>query len=198
MTMSSETARLDSESVGDPARDRTLAQLEAGLEALPAAPRDQGRVAAIVRRDTDGVREVLARARFTPDEGLPGDAWGRGRRPSPDAQLAVIQIDVAELIANGQPLPLFGDNLFLELDLSAANLPAGSQLRAGEAVLEVTPLPHNGCQKLRARFGPDALKLVSMRARRARNLRGIYMRVIEAGIIATGDAVQVLWRPTAG
>ena len=106
-----------------------------------------------------------------------------------------MQIDVAELIANGQPLTLFGDNLFLELDLSAANLPPGSRLRAGTATLEVTPEPHDGCRKFRERFGDAALRLVSRRDLRHLNLRGVYLQVVEAGEIAVGDPVQVLSRP---
>lgn len=195
--MSSPARVLDSHSVGDPGLHRTLDDLTAALDRLPAAPRDRGRVALIVRRVEGGVREVVERARFTPEGGLPGDAWARGRRPHPEAQLAVIQIDVATLIANGQPLPLFGDNLFLDLDLSSDNLPAGTRLRAGGAVLEVTPLPHNGCQKLKARFGDGALRVVSMKERRHLNLRGIYLRVVEAGEIAAGDVVEVERRADA-
>ena len=138
---------------------------------------------------------MLERARITPQSGMPGDSWGRQRHPAPEAQLAVMQFDVAELIANGQPLPLFGDQLFLELDLSLANLPPGSVLRAGTAGLEVSPEPHNGCRKFRERFGDAALRFVSKPELRHLNLRGIYLRVIEAGEIAVGDPVQVLSRP---
>jgi MOSC domain-containing protein YiiM len=105
-----------------------------------------------------------------------------------------MEADVAKLIANGQPLTLFGDNLFLELDLSSDNLPPGSRLRAGSAVLEVTPKPHNGCRKFRERFGDDALHFVSRADLRPRNLRGIYLRVVEEGAAAPGDLVEVTSR----
>ena len=132
---------------------------------------------------------------MTPEAGIPGDAWGRQRHPAPDAQLTVMQVDVAELIANGQPLTLFGDNLIFELDLSEANLPPATRLRAGTATLEATPEPHNGCRKFRERFGDAALRFVSQRDLRHLNLRGVYMRVVEAGEVAAGDPVQVLSRP---
>ena len=105
-----------------------------------------------------------------------------------------MQTDVAGLIANGQPLMLFGDNLFIDLDLSEDNLPAGSRVRVGEAVLQVTPFPHNGCKKFLSRFGQEALHFVSTRRLRNRNLHGIYMRVIEAGEGRPGDEVRVIRR----
>lgn len=105
-----------------------------------------------------------------------------------------MQIDVARLVANGQALTVFGDNLFLDLDLSVENLPIGSQVRIGSARLEVTPKPHNGCRKFAARFGHDALRLVSKPELRHRKLRGIYMRVLEAGATGPGDVVEVLSR----
>jgi MOSC domain-containing protein YiiM len=105
-----------------------------------------------------------------------------------------MQADVARLIANGQPLELFGDQLFLELDLSVENLPPGSRLRLGSATVEVTPMPHNGCRKFQARFGRDAVELVSDPQLRHRNLRGIYLRVVVPGEVAVGDSVAVISR----
>jgi ribosomal protein S18 acetylase RimI-like enzyme len=129
-----------------------------------------------------------------PDAGLPGDAWGRKPERKAEAQISVMQRDVAELIANGQPLSLFGDNLIVELDLSAANLPPGSLVRVGGARLEVTPLAHNGCKKFRTRFGEDALRFVSNPERRPRNLRGIFMRVLQGGEVGPGDLIEVIAR----
>src|SRR5918999_2319823 len=169
---------VDSSSVGDPARFAGLERLEGSLAALPGAAIDRGRVVLLVRRWEGGLRETPERVRLESDTGFPGDAWGRQKEPRPEAQLTVMQIDVAEMIANGQPLTLFGDNLFLDLDLSTPNLPAGSRVSVGDALLQVTPKPHNGCRKFHARFGPDALRFVSRPDLRHRNLRGIYMRVV--------------------
>ncbi len=185
---------VDSSSTGDPARYATLDHLERSLSAMPGAPTDLGRLALLVRRWEGGLRETPERVRLEPDAGLPGDAWGRQKEPRPEAQITVMQIDVAELIANGQPLTLFGDNLFLDLDLSVSNLPTGSRVHVGDATLEVTPKPHNGCKKFHARFGPDALRFVSKPDLRHRNLRGIYMRVVQPGEAAPGDPVEVIAR----
>ena len=188
------TVVLDSRAVGDPARFLPFDELRARLETRPPAPRDVGRVVGLVTRVDGGRREILTRARVTVTGGMPGDAWGRKPDPKPEAQLAVMQVDVAELIANGQPLALFGDNLFLDLDLSAANLPPGTRLRAGGVTLEVTPKPHNGCGKFGARFGEDARRLVIDPGLRPRNLRGIYLRTVMDGELAVGQTIEVVRR----
>lgn len=187
-------AAIDSESVGAPASFQPLAVLEHALAAAPPAPRDAGRVVLLVSRGKGGIRETPAQVAMTPQSGMPGDAWGREPKRDPDAQLTVMQASVARLIAGGQPLTLFGDNLVLDLDLSDANLPAGSRLRAGGVLLEVTALPHNGCRKFRARFGDGALRFASKPELRRLNLRGVYMRVVEAGAVSVGDPVEVVSR----
>jgi hypothetical protein len=180
----------------DPKWHRPLADLESGLGALPPAGRDTGCVALIVRRPNECARVTVQRVRLTPEEGIPDDQWNRGKR-TPDAQLAVMRRDVAELIAHGQPLTVFGDNLFVDLDISTANLPPGTRLRVGEALIEVTPMPHDGCKKFNGRFGNDAFKFVQAPRTRPLNLRGVYWKVIEAGDVSVGDPIYVLRRGLA-
>ncbi len=101
---------------------------------------------------------------------------------------------VGVAIANGQDLALYGDNLVVELSLDAANLPTGSRVRVGAALLEVTAKPHTGCKKYAARFGADALEYISDPIRKNRRLRGIHFRVIEGGEVSTGDRIEVVSR----
>lgn len=184
----------DSTSVGDPSRFLTLAALQGAFAGMPTPSADTGRLALIVRRVERGLREILPSSVLTRESGLPGDAWSRD--PSSDAasQLTLMDVGVATLIANGQSLELFGDQLFVSLDLSTRNLPIGSTIRIGGAVVEVTPEPHNGCAKFRARFGPDALRFVSMGELRHHNFRGIYVTVVEDGEVMAGDVVSVVSR----
>jgi MOSC domain-containing protein YiiM len=189
--------REDHGPAGDASRHLALAELEAGLRALPAAPASTGRLALLVRRRADGVRETPERVLLSPEEGLPGDGWSRRPPRDPHAQLAVMRRDVAELIANGQPLTVFGDNLFVDLDLSAANLPTGSRLRVGAALVELTAMPHDGCLKFKGRFGQDALRFVQAKPTRSQNRRGVYWRVVEPGPAGVGDAIEVVSRGRA-
>lgn len=177
---------------GDPSRHLPLVELEARLDAMAAPPKDAGRVAALFARPGSNQRVAQDRVRLTTAGGMPGDRWSAKEDPKPSQQLATMQIGVAELIANGQSISMFGDNLFIDLDLSAANLPVGTRLRAGSAILEVTPEPHDGCLKFKGRFGSDALRLVARKETRERNLRGIYLTVVEDGDVAPGDPVEVI------
>jgi MOSC domain-containing protein YiiM len=182
---------------GDPSRHLPLTEIHARFATLPSPSKDAGRLCLIVRRRADGVHESLERVPLSPD-GVSGDRWGRRLPLNPDAQLTVIRRDVLELLANGQPITISGDNLIVDLDLSAANLPVGARLRIGEAIVEMTPKPHNGCLKFKARFGDDALQFVQAKATRDQNLRGIYWKVIEPGEVRVGAVIQVLSRPNDG
>ncbi len=178
---------------GDVSKHLSRAALEAALSALPPAPRDAGALVLLVARGASGTRYLPQRAVLTVDGGLPGDRWA-AEKYGPEYQLATAQADFARVVANGQPLMLHGDNLFLDLDLSADNLPVGSLLKLGQATLRVTPQAHNGCKKWVQRFGLPAMQLNLDPAFRSRHLRGIYLQVVEAGEVSVGDLARVVRR----
>jgi hypothetical protein len=188
---------------GDPSRHLDRATLEASIAAL-RAPLDEGSVALMVARGPAGERHLPDEAVLTVEGGMPGDRWASQTKYGPDYQLATARADFARLIANGQALELHGDNLFLELDLSTGNLPPGTLLRAGEALLRVTPVAHDGCKKWVQRFGLCPMQLNLHPAYRALHVRGIYLRVVEEGRVRVGDRVRVVSRgeqrraPSAG
>jgi MOSC domain-containing protein YiiM len=173
---------------------RSLTELQQRFAALRPPPTDTGRLELIVCRHAPGVHEAMTRVRLTVEEGVPGDEWNRRMPHNPEAQLTVMRHDIAGLVANGQPLATAGDNLIVDLDISAANLPVGTRLRIGEALVEVTSKPHNGCHKFAKRFGEDALRFVQAPATRHHNLRGIYWKVVEAGEVSAGALIQVISR----
>jgi hypothetical protein len=178
----------------------TLAQLEAGLDEIRRSPRDSGVLEMIVRRPDVGRREVLETGELSLSDGLVGDNWkerGSSRTPDksshPDMQLNIMSSRVIALVARERARwHLAGDQLFVDLDLSAENLPPGTRLSIGGAVVQVTDQPHTGCQKFVERFGVDALKFVSTPQGRQLNLRGVNARVVQPGVIRTGDVVTRL------
>ena len=179
-------------------RQVTTLELEAGLEHIRQSPKDGGTLELIVRRPAADRREVLAEGQLALDEGLIGDNWrtrGSTRTADgtahPDMQLNLINARAIALISpDAARRPLAGDQLHVDLDLSAANLPPGTRLAIGSAVLEVTAQPHTGCQKFRARFGSDALQFVNSPVGKALHLRGINAKVVQPGTIRVGDAVS--------
>ncbi|HET9509130.1 MAG TPA: MOSC domain-containing protein [Gaiellaceae bacterium] len=182
-----------------PAAERhpTTAELEAGLEHVRGAPADVGRVELVLRRPTEGEREILEAAELTPEDGVVGDRWSRGRRhrpPNPETQLTLMSARAAELVSAGQRQrwALAGDQLYVDLDLSEANLPTGTRLAVGSAVVELTPPPHTGCKKFVQRFGLDAMRFVNSPEGRSLRLRGANARVVERGLVRPGDEIRKL------
>jgi hypothetical protein len=175
-------------------------ELEAGLDEIRDAPRDEGVLQLIVRRPQIDEREILEQAELHLQEGLVGDSWIRrpssktaDGSPHPDMQINVMSARVAALVAlDKSRWHLAGDQLYLDLDLSAENLPAGTQLAIGSAVIEVTPPPHTGCKKFVARFGLDAMKFVNSSVGRELCLRGINAKVIQTGVIRVGNVAKKL------
>lgn len=176
----------------------TTEELEAGLEDIILSPKDNGRISMIVRRPDDDKREVLSEAKFDLVEGLVGDNWKvRGSKSTadgsahPEMQLNIMNSRVIALLAQDQERwQLAGDQLFIDMDLSDKNLPAGTRLALGTAIIEITAKPHTGCKKFAARFGQDAIKFVNSPLGKELHLRGVNARVIQSGTIQVGDAVK--------
>src|SRR5919197_1097232 len=141
----------------------------AGLTEVRAAPRVLGRLQGIVRRPAVDVRESLAEAELDEELGLISTRVLRAIEPDP------------------LRWPLAGDQLYVDLDLTIENLPPGSQLAIGSAVIEVSATPHIGCAKFSARFGSDALRWVNSPVGRIHRMRGMNTRIVESGTIRVGD-----------
>jgi hypothetical protein len=184
-----------------PIRDNRLVEhlsrqcLAAGLDRIRDSPADGGRLVLIVRRPAVGERERPAEAGLDRETGLAGDNWlARGSSRTPDGsadphkQVTVMNARVAELVAGGTDrMALAGDQLYLDLDLSVDNLPAGSLLAVGPVVLQVSEAPHLGCAKFVERFGGEAMRFVNSRVGRQLRLRGMNTRVVVPGVVRLDD-----------
>ena len=174
-----------------PVRELTLAELETGLDHIRGSPRDAGTLDMIVRRPRSGEREVLDRARLDPDEGLVGDRWAEKMPRRPEQQVTLMNSRVIALVARDRARwALAGDQLYVDFDLSEANVPAGTRLAVGDAVVEVTAKPHLGCGMFGARFGFDAVRFVNSPRVSELRLRGINARILSAGDVRVGDPVR--------
>ncbi|HET6854854.1 MAG TPA: hypothetical protein VFH46_21315 [Pyrinomonadaceae bacterium] len=178
----------------------TMQELEAALDHLRGAPKDDGVLQLIVRRPQVDQREVVEEAELDTVLGLIGDSWSRRGSsksadggPHPEMQINIMNARVTALVAQElERWPLAGDQLYLDMDLSKDNLPAGSRIAVGSAVLEVSALPHTGCHKFVSRFGVDAMKFVNSEVGKQLCLRGINAKVVQAGVVKVGHTAKKL------
>jgi MOSC domain-containing protein YiiM len=178
----------------------SMTELEAGMDHLRQSPKDQGTLKMIVRRPNVDEREVLDEGELNTEEGLVGDTWkvrvsvhSKDGKANSNKQITIMNARAIALLAqNEEHWPLAGDQLYVDMDLSDDNLPPGTHLAIGSAILEVSPDPHTGCQKFSSRFGVEAMKFVNSLEGKRLHLRGINTKVIQAGIILAGDVVSKL------
>ena len=178
----------------------SMAELEAGLGIIRQSPDDNGILKLIVRRPKVDERELVNEAELDLEDGLVGDTWKiRGNKHTEDgsanihAQITLMNMRAIALLAQDESRwALAGDQLYVDFDLSEANLPAGSRIAIGSAILEISAVPHTGCLKFSERFGKDAHKFVNSPVGKPRRLRGVNARVVQAGAIQVGDVVRKL------
>lgn len=165
--------------------------LEAGLHHIGQAPATEGRLELIVRRPAVDEREEVEAAQLDVERGLLGDRWGDRPRRSEANQVTIMSQRVISLIAGDRDRwALAGDQLYVDLDVSEENLPAGSVIAIGDAVLEVSQSPHTGCSKFASRFGDEALAWANTETGRRLRLRGMYARVVKGDVIRLGDTIR--------
>lgn len=177
---------------------KELAGLEAGLGHVRESPKGEGVVRLVVRRPAEDAREVLDEATLDSEGGLLGDTWLKGSSglrhdgtPDRNVQVTLMNARSAELIAGSvERWSLAGDQLYVDLSLSVHDLPPGSRLEVGSALIEISHEPHRGCGKFSARFGLDALRFVNSKVGRELNLRGVNARIVEGGVVRPGDAIR--------
>ena len=175
-------------------------ELTAGLRHIQQSPRDYGQLHLIVIRPEDLQRKELASCEVSSRLGVHGDTWANGcwkstedGSPDPDVQVTLTNCRAIDLISGGRDRwALAGDQFYVDLELSDENLPAGTQLSLGTAILQITDTPHNGCGLFQERYGRDAVLFVNSAEGKRLHLRGIYAKVIQDGLVTVGDTVTKL------
>jgi hypothetical protein len=166
--------------------------LETRWHDLLAASPASGTIQLLVVRAGGGTHDTPSRISLDPATGIQGDRWFAGETPDPQTQVSLIDHRVVCTLVGGDAARWHtpGDNVVVDLDLNQAALPAGTRLRLGSAVIEISAKPHTGCHKFRARLGDEALRWVNAHPHRSRRLRGVYARIVTAGEVAVGDRVS--------
>jgi len=173
-------------------------EIVAGMSHVTASPPDGGRVELIIVRPAGGERVLPGSVRVSPEQGVEGDKWVESRGhdtpdggPDPRTQVTLMNARILRLISSEEGrMPLAGDNLIVDLDLSDENIAPGQRLSVGGAVFEVTEVPHNGCGAFLDRYGRDAVKFVNSPEGKRLHLRGLHAKVITAGTVSVGDEVR--------
>ncbi|WP_248583127.1 hypothetical protein [Nocardioides sp. InS609-2] len=181
----------------------STARLAEQMAHLRAAPSGIGTLDMVARRPANGKREVMPEGILDLELGMVGDNWleratsraiATGRHL--DAQVNVTSSRMVGLLAaDDDTRAMAGDQLYVDLDISHANLPVGSRLAIGDpedggAIIEVTAKPHNGCKKFVRYFGREAERFVNSAEGKELRLRGFNARVVSAGVVRRGDSVR--------
>jgi hypothetical protein len=181
-------------------RHRTLEELEAEVGHVRAAPQEAGKIEHLVRRPQPFEREVVQELTFSVRDGVVGDCWStKPSSKTPDGsphkgkQVTLMNARVIALIAGEREhWSVSGDQIHVDLDLSKRNLPVGTRLRVGTAILEVSDAPHIGSEKFQERFGKDALRFLSTKEGLERRMRGMNCFVLHGGTVRKGEAIRVM------
>jgi MOSC domain-containing protein YiiM len=178
-------------------------ELEQGLAEVLDSPPDNGRLITIFVRPAPNERRELTSAQLSPERGIDGDRWvgdsfykSKGGDPDPRCQVSLMNARYLRIIAGEKgAMCLAGDNLIVDFDLSKANLPAGSQLAIGDAVvIQISDLPHTGCGKFQNRYGKEVRAFTNNERGKALHLRGRYAQIVAGGAIRTGDSIRKIER----
>ncbi len=169
----------------------TTETLQENLTKLETLKNSQGELKLIVARLPEEKRMVLTKAKLTAENGVPGDRWNLAKPKNPEAQITIMNYEVAELIAvEDERIPEFGDNLYVDASVGTKEFPVGTKFKIGSATLEITAKAHTGCSKFARRFGHEALKFVNSKETAQHRLRGVYAKVIEDGVVEVGDTLE--------
>lgn len=174
------------------------AELDAALPHVCAAPKTDAAITSLCTRPAFNQRAFPASIRFSRAEGIPGERWLKqpwlrlaDGSPHPGIQVSILPSRVMDLVWQDRTAaPHPGDPIVADLDTSEANLPPGTLIQAGTALLRVSEVPNLGCVKWKARYGADALNWVASAP--MLRLRGVLCAVEQDGEVTLTDRLHIL------
>lgn len=175
-----------------------LDALQAALPSVLMAPKDSAPIEQLCLRPDIGVRNFVDEMELTRELGIPGERWNyapwltlRDGRADPRIQVSILNKQVLDLVYNDPHNMIHpGDSFIADMDFSYENMPDGTLLNIGSAVLRVSDKFNTACQKWQDRYGRDALRWIVLQGNRQYRLRGVLCEVIKDGRVKTGDLIQ--------
>lgn len=185
-------------------RHPTLDVCMAAMPDILAAPKDNAPIRSLCLRPGIGQRQFVDSLTMTVSEGIPGDRWltNPWRKladgsPDPEIQVSILPTRVCDLVwREGDRAPHPGDPIVADMDMGVDNLPPGSLIQAGSAVLEVSAIFNTACVKWRNRYGLESFRWINMDDHPRHRLRGILCAVREGGTVTRTDPLKILCRAT--
>jgi hypothetical protein len=183
-----------------PTNPVTAKELAAALPAILAAPRDAGVTRLLCSRPKPNHRTFPQTLTFTRASGVAGDfessrPWLTLPDGSPDPrnQVSIMSWQVLDLVWRDRDRVAHpGDNIAVDMNLTAHNLPVGTLLAAGTAILRVSDEPNDGCVKWKVRSGRAAYDWSTRDDHLPLRLRGVYCSVEQDGEMHLGDTLRRL------
>jgi len=179
---------------------QSLQELESKTNEILKSPKNHGKIELLVIRPVSNERKVVEEMQVTHEDGVLGDVWKTkpssstpDGKPHPEKQVTIMNSRCIRTLAGDKNnWPPAGDQIYVDLDLSTQNIPAGTELKIGTAVLKVSSSPHNGCKKFAQRFGQDSMRFVNSKMGKANRFRGLNAYVLKEGTISAHDSVEIL------
>ena len=177
----------------------TLDALQAALPDVLLAPKDGAAIEQLCLRPEIEARNFVDEMDLTRENGIPGERWNYAPwltladgRADPRIQVSILSKRVLDLVYNDPDNMVHpGDSFIADMDLSYENLPDGTLLNIGSAVLRVSDKFNTACQKWQDRYGKDALRWIVQTDNRKYRLRGVLCEVIKDGRVKTGDQIWI-------
>jgi len=174
--------------------------LDRALPDVLAAPKTDAPISLLCIRSDYNQRHYPDRISMTRAGGVAGDfemsqPWLElaDGIADPRIQVSILPKRVLDLVwldREKQAHP--GDTIIADLDMSHDNLPAGSLIRVGTAVLCVSDIWNEGCVKWKVRYGRDAYKWASNPAHEVHRLRGVLCSIEQDGEATLSDTIVKL------